>query len=234
LAILAVSVFLTSCEQEIITQTETELPNLNFESTTIELAQDDPIILALKASEDLQHYNKEAGELLWDMTTMISYESEETFPLIIVPIDNGGEETLSMLVSAYNQEKGEFHSFLNDFGLSSIASLEKEGYTGVIEFKTIENLSVQRTVYEKGSVLQVQDFEISEIAYRGVDVSCFLDCLRPYNLVATIAALGPFCSVSGKACLTWIHPWNPGCAGVAGCVLWYGGTAAACAWECWD
>ncbi len=228
LAILAVSVFLTSCEQEAVTQTETDLPNFNFESTTTELAQDDPIILALKASEDLQHYNEEAGELLWDMATMISYDSEETLPFIIIPIDNGGEEAVSMLVSAYNEEKGEFHSFLNDVGLSGLATAE-EGYTGTIEFKTVENLSVQRTVYEKGNVLEIQEFEIGEIAYRGVDVGCFLKCAGPN----TLGSIG-LCQGAVTCCLGFVSPWNPCCVTTAGCALWAGGYAGYCAWKCWD
>lgn len=208
-----------------------EATALNIESTTIELSQDDPIIIALKASEDVKHYNTEAGELLWDMASMITYDNEETFPIIIVPIDSGEEGTLSTFVAAYNEEKGAFHSFLNNFELASL-SLDG-GYTGTIEYKTVDNTTVSKTIFEKGEVLQDTEFEVGELAYRGVDVNCFINCVKPYSFASLASGLPYFCSSSLSCCVPAPAPANPCCIGAAGCALYYGGVAGYCAYQCW-
>lgn len=225
-----------SCTQNEISvpkqEVETELPELNFESTTTPLTEDDPILLALKTSDDVKHYNIDAGELVWDMATIITYDSQETLPLILVPIDSGKEEVLSMFVAAYNEDEVSFHSFINNFDLPSLES-EEEGYTGTVEYKTIEDISVIETVFESGELVLQQEFDIDEIALRGVDIKCWLNCMRPYGIANALSGLNVWCGFSTSCCISAPYPGNFCCITLAACALYQGGVAGYCAWKCW-
>lgn len=226
-----------SCDQEELTEPAQDAIALqdrsNVESTTIELKEDNPILKGLKASEDVQNYNIDAGKLIWEMATMVTYNSEETLPLVLVPIDNGQEGTLSMFVAAYNEKKGSFHSFLNTFDAPSDKLIE-EGYTGTIEFKTVENITGLKVVYSKGSLMEKHQSELSSANYRGVNVRCFLECIGNTALPSLITGMAVVCSNAGSCCFSLPTPYNPCCAAFAACSVIYGGIAGYCAWDCWE
>lgn len=238
-AVCLVALFAQSCTQEEAAvpaeaiQTHQQM-EVSYESSTTPLAADDPILLALKSAEDVQHYNTKAGALLWDQAAMITYDSKEALPLILVPIDNGKENNISMFVAAYHPEKGEFHAFLNSLDLPATEAELENGYTGTVEYKTVENVSALKTVFEAGKVVEEYQAELSQVGYRGVDASCFFNCIRPYGVTAILAGLSGFCGNSVACCLPAPGPYNPCCVLVAGCALYYGGTAGYCAYQCWS
>ncbi|BDS14443.1 hypothetical protein [Aureispira anguillae] len=237
-AVFFLAITIKSCtEKELIPPKKspvvTQAKEFNAESTSTPLAEDDPILIGLKASEDVQRYNTKAGQLLWDGATIITYDDEETLPLILVPIDNGSEKTLSLLVAAYNEKKADFHAFINNMDLPS-EDLIDEGYTGIVEYKTVEDISAIKTAFNKGKLSKQYPSELSSSAYRGVNTQCFFDCIRPYGVTAILSGLTSFCGSSVSCCLPAPGPYNPCCVVVAGCALYYGGTAAHCAWSCWE
>lgn len=238
--IVLTTVFFSSCKHDNVDVTSTEDisiqegANLSIESSTVELTEDNPILLALKSSEAVSLYNKDSGELLWDMATMITYNSDEALPFILIPIDNGDEQSLSMFVAAYNEKKSSFHSFLNDFDLSNISDLEENGYTGKIEYKSVENTTIRRKIYEKGMLAQEQDFDVNDISLRGVDVSCWLDCMKPHAVNEILSGLTFACGSSASCCIGFPSHLNPCCLVTAACALYKGGIAGYCAWQCWE
>jgi len=210
-----------------------ETPALNFESTTSELTQDDPIIVTLKASEHIDLYNTEAGELLWDMATMITYDNEETLPLVIIPIDNGSENSmLSMFVAAYSESDNTFLTYINNLEMHQETDIEL-GYTGTVEYKTVENVPIIRTKYVNSKVEEYEELLTeAEAAARGIDRHCFVDCIGPFAAGNYIFGIAPACIATAKICFSFPSVVNPACYAFAGCLLYYGGSAAYCAYQC--
>lgn len=230
------SIFVISCEKDLPTPVQDEAVQTiepNIESTIVTLEKDDPILKSLQASQDVQNYNTTAGRLLWEQAAMITYNSAETLPLLLVPIDNGVEGALSMFVAAYNETKGEFHAFINNFDLPSSAFVE-EGYTGTIEYKTVENVMAMKADYEKGKLVKEYQPDLSHANYRGVNIDCFLTCIRLAGAASILSGVPVVCASSASCCLAAPAPVNPCCVVFAGCILYQGGVAGACAWNCWE
>lgn len=237
IAIFLLAITIKSCtEKELIPVQEapsvTETPTVNIESTSIPLAAEHPILIGLKASEDVQCYNTKAGQLLWDGATMMTYDSKETLPLILVPIDNGREQTLSFLVAAYNEEKATFHAFINSIDLPS-NDLIDEGYTGIIEYKTVENVSAIKTAFHKGKIIKQYPSELTSATYRDINLQCFTNCITAIGLAAAASGLTNYCSNTLAGCIAAPAPANPYCIGLVGCAFFGGGAIASCAWSCW-
>lgn len=230
------SIFIVSCEKDLPTPVQDEAVQAmepNIESTITSLDQENPILKALQVSNDAQNYNTEAGQLLWDNAVMVTYNSEKTLPLILVPIDNGEEGTLSMFVAAYNEKKETFHAFLNAFDVPSDASV-KDGYTGTIEYKTVENISAMKADYNKGKLVKEYEIELDQAAYRGVNIDCFLTCVRLAGAASILSGVPIICATSASCCVGAPIPANPCCVVFAACILYQGGVAGTCAWNCWE
>jgi len=213
-------IIIQSCTQQEL-PIPTEKPDI--EATTIELTQDNPIVIALKASEDIKHYNTEAGELLWDMVTMTTYNHEENLPVIIVPINNETEsKTLSMLIAAYSVEDNSFLSVINSYEMDLDADATL-GYTGKVVYKTLKNVVAKSVSYVSGEVTEEQ-FNVETLENR--NWNCFVNCLS-HNPPPS------HCSGSYYKCRNWISYRNPWCHTLAGCIAIGIGTTLRCAVQCW-
>lgn len=227
MATLMLSIIILSCtQQELPLPTEeavVETSALNFEPTTTPLTQDNPIIITLKASEDIKNFNTEAGELLWDMATMTTYDNEETLPLIMIPIHNENEsETISMFIAAYRATDNGFLSFINSFEMDTEADVTL-GYTGEIVYKTVENIIAKRVSYVNGKVTEEQLNTALEDRF---NVYCFLNCANAFGVPSS-------CFSAYNDCKNWRSVFNGACHRLAGCLLTNGGAIASCAYHCW-
>jgi len=235
-AIFVTALVIQSCQQADLPIVEETIDTaaLNLQPTVISLTQDDPILTALKESGDIQHYDTEVGELLWDMASLVTHESDETLPLVTIPIDNGDEGNIMMFVAAYNETDGSFMSFLNGFDLNQATSDDAyTGYTGIVEYKTVDNFDLMSMSFENGELSEHKVFPVNEVAYRCVDMGCFVACFVPLAVgVASVGGIANTCMAAYQGCLPFVSQFNPFCVTFAGCLLYWGGAVAYCAYNC--
>lgn len=196
----------------------------NLEPTTIELTQDNPIVIELKASEDIKHYNVETGELLWDMATMTTYNHEETLPLIMIPIHNEADsEVISLLIAAYNEADNSFLFIISSFEMDMEAEVTL-GYTGKVVYSTLENEPAKSISYVNGEIVEQQQFDIADVEDR-FNIYCYLNCTNWLGVPSS-------CHSAYRNCTSWVSIYNGWCHHFVGCILGHGGAIAACAYSC--
>lgn len=237
---LFVSLFTISCTEIDYPQTEitaeeaiqadaSKFPTMEWQ----EIKETDPIIVSLKQSDDLLNYNESNGILLWDLATITTFDSEESLPMIQVPIDNGTEgKEITMLVAAYNKDKKDFLTFINTIDMAYIEGDNASLYSGDVDFKTTNNELVSTLTFEQGDLLNHENFNI-KTSKAGVNMQCFLDCIIPLAVGAAGGGmLGGICAGALSYCLPAPVPANPSCVAFAGCLLYWGGSGAYCAYQC--
>lgn len=238
--LLCVSFLVSSCSEldypqsiensESIEVESSKLPNMDVQ----EINETDPIILSLKKSKDIVNYNKANGALLWDLATITKFDSEESLPMINVPIDNGTEgKEISMLVAAYNKEKNSFLSYVNTIDIENLEGVNNQlSYSGEVEFKTTNNELLSKLTFEEGELMEQMNFDLSS-SKMGIDMRCFLDCFVPLQWgFSSAGAFGAVCMNSALCCIAAPTCFNPCCIAVAGCLLYQTGAAAYCAYQC--
>jgi len=235
LAVLAVSVFLTSCEQEIPENPITTESSLLVGPTIVELSEDNATLTSYKESEDIRHFDSSIGNLSWDNATMTINTAENAAPVLTIPIISEDESsTVNLLYVVYNNQDDSFLSIINSFDVSQLTDAN-EGYTGTMEFKTIENKKISSSVFNKGELVTHNEFISDEINYRGLDFGCFFKCAAAAGVgVASAGAFGVSCLNAFNGCRSWPSSWNPSCWALAGCAVVFTGQLGICAYECWD
>ncbi len=233
LVVLAASVFLTSCEQEIPETPITDAASLNVEPTVVELDENDPVLTLFKESDDIRHFDASLGNLLWNDATMTVGGGENTASVLTIPIISDYENsTVNLLYAVYNEKDGSFRSIVSSFDVSMLIG---EKYTGTMEFKTVENKAVSSSVFENGVLITHNEFISDEINYRGLDFGCFFKCAVAAGVgVASAGAFGMSCLNFFNGCKSWPSGWNPACVGLAGCAVIFTGQLGICAYDCWD
>lgn len=229
-----VTVFLSSCEKDNANDQKVE-KTINDEPIIQELTKENPMLQSLKRSEDVKNFNEDAGELLWEMTSLHTFEDEQTLPVIVVPIEAKEENpTISMLVSVYNEQENKFISIVNDIELAENIELEN-GYSGEMKYKTVKNEDFLIIKYADGVIVDKTEFEITDLSYRGLDLGCFIRCFIPGALgIAGGGGIPVFCVNAYYSCASFPTYWNPACVSLAGCAAYMTGYAGYCAWACWN
>lgn len=237
---LFVSLFTVSCteidypqveltKEEAIQEDASKFPDMDAQ----EIKETDPIIVSLKQSAEILNYDESNGQLLWNLATITKFDSEESLPMISVPIGNGSEgKEITMLMAAYNSEKNSFLTFINTIDMESLVNSEESVYSGVVGFKTTANELVSELTFERGELMKEEHFDL-KVSKAGINIQCFLNCFIPLAVGAAGGGLlGGFCAGSATYCIPAPVVANPSCVALAGCLLYWGGTGAYCAYNC--
>lgn len=181
---------------------------------------DDPRIINLKQSPQAILIEKNYGDLVWDEASLQLIE-EKQWQILAIPIKNENNSEIQILMAA-TQDGKDFRVLV--FGMI-YEKPSSSKFNGTLKFYSPEGELGLSVTYKNG---QLQDVEKgkAENSPKGLNWSCFLDCLGELGLEFL-----PVCTTFCTFCAGLPNPYNPGCWGCAACI---GGTAITCIVGCWE
>lgn len=240
IAVFLFSVLIQSCNKmednidESVSLNETIIDPPQIQSTVEEIDKNHPYIINLQNSDQIKGHNEDvSGKILWNEANLINYDNDETFPTLMIPLEKENEEgLLKVLMAIYDVDANLFTIFLNELNFDLTSGEMKDGYTGSLALKTIENQYISKTTFVNSVMLDYKEYDVESITSRGIDMQCFSSCIRPFSFAAGQSGITALCGSMIGPCFSFVSPYNPACVGLAGCLLFYGGYASWCAYNC--
>lgn len=181
------------------------------------ISSDDLRIINLRKLPQISAVIKNYGDLVWNEAT-IQWVDKDKWQILAVPIKNdGGTETQILL--AATQDNKDFRVLV--FGMT-VENPYSPKFNGVFKFYSPEGGLSLGVIYVDGKLQEIEKGNTP----KGLNWSCFVDCLGTLGLEFLPACTTTFCTF----CFGLPNPYNPGCWGCAACI---GGTAFTCIIACW-